>query len=504
MNNINNKNQRFPGEQQSCLQNSYQTDYDKNRNYKSKYYKYKKKYLDIKKNVLNKKAGAYNTSEIIMGLGVCVGVLCLINRRNRINSKDNYITQSINIIRNRPKNFLKDAEINREDVDSGEKLYSNKIYQVFNDKEFELIYKSVFDTFERLQPGSNDYHVIKRVIPKNSKVIFLGDYHSSIHAFIDTILDLKSKGYFDDYWVLKKDCYLVITGDMVDRGPYGIEIMYLIYLLFLNNNKEEYRFFILNGNHEEPSVYSRFGLSLEIENQFKIEENKKSFEQLLTKLPVALFLKSNNDDSKWYQFCHGGIDFYQFGDSDKITDFLKSDLSSINLEIDKGWGFENGFLWSDFTNSNNDNILFGNRPIFPPKMVEKILDTNNIKSIISGHQDLENFGFVYRPSLKDSSNICQSNPSLDYSKFYPKEKDDSLCTLKKIKDSKSGDGSSEHIISMDMAMVIVTSSSTISKLIPKACYGILHMKTDTSVINLLDTCNTSYLNNAAAEPSTCK
>ena len=79
-----------------------------------------------------------------------------------------------------------------------------------------------------------------------------------------------------------------------------------------------------------------------------------------------------------------------------------------------------------------------------------------------------------------------------------------MCTFKKIKNSKSGDGSSQHVINMNMAMVITTSSSTISKSVPKACYGILNLSSNMSTINLLDTCNTRYLRDGTTEPITCK
>lgn len=417
---------------------------------------------------------------------------------------NNPINKAIKLIQTRPKNFYKYLESGKM-LESSLKLYQNEEFHLFNDVEFDEIFESVEKMYENLQPGSNDYYVLKRIIPVNSEVIFLGDYHSSLHALVDSLFDLKSKGYFNDYWVLKRNCYLVCTGDMVDRGPYGVEIIYLLHLLFLNNNKESYRFFILNGNHEEKDIYTHYGLKTEIKHQFKTEDSRESFMRLLTKLPVALFLKNDNPDSKWYQFCHGGIDFQQYGENNIITDFLKSDNMGRNLQINMGGEgqIQNGFLWSDFTNNKMDVIIEGDRPIFPPSLVEEILDDNNILSVISGHQDIENFGFVYRPSLTDNhSNICKLEDEFDYTTYYPKRKPTSLCTLKTIKSLKSGDGKSRHIISMDKAMAITTSSATISKANPKACYGILDIATNVSSINFLDTCNTDYLEKGD-EPKTC-
>ena len=92
------------------------------------------------------------------------------------------------------------------------------------------------------------------IIKKNSKIAFFGDYHSALHSLAECLLDLKNQNFFleEKSWVLKEDEYIIFTGDIVDRGPYGIECLYLLYQLFiLNNYNGKNKVIILNGNHEE-------------------------------------------------------------------------------------------------------------------------------------------------------------------------------------------------------------------------------------------------------------
>ena len=103
---------------------------------------------------------------------------------------------------------------------------------------------------------------------------------------------------------------MVFLGDIVDRGPLGIECLYIIYLLFLINNLEEERVFILNGNHEEKETYSYNEFPEELEKQLN-PDRITDLEQLIRYLPLALFIKIDKENSKWYQFCHGGIDKHQ-------------------------------------------------------------------------------------------------------------------------------------------------------------------------------------------------
>ena len=106
----------------------------------------------------------------------------------------------------------------------------------FNEKE----------DYNSLENKYSNTYVIKQTLPIGSKIIYLGDYHSSAHSLIDIIKNLQYYEILNEKYELKEGYYMVFLGDIVDRGPLGIECLYIIYLLFLINNLIEERVFILN------------------------------------------------------------------------------------------------------------------------------------------------------------------------------------------------------------------------------------------------------------------
>ena len=158
-------------------------------------------------------------------------------------------------------------------------IYKKNYFMLVDLEKIENISYQVINKFKKFhkldEEKDNKGIVIKMILEKNSKIIYFGDYHSSVHSLITSIKNLKKKGILDDRYKLQEDYYIVFLGDLVDRGPYGIELLYIVLLLFLINNVNEYRLIILNGNHEESDIYSRYGLSDEMKYQFNLNQNNK-------------------------------------------------------------------------------------------------------------------------------------------------------------------------------------------------------------------------------------
>ena len=302
-------------------------------------------------------------------------------------------------------------------------IYTLEKYMLVNLEKLDKLIDGVIKIYKNIYPEilnnstniSEDY-IIKKILPSNSKIIYLGDYHSSIHSLIDVIQQLKNNEILNNDYQLIENHYLIFLGDIVDRGPYGIECLYIIYMLFYINNQIDEKVFILNGNHEEKNTYLMYGFNLEMNNQLN-SNLKEKLENLIEYLPLALFIKKNG--SKWYQFCHGGIDYHHtknnflkfFLDDNYNNSIIKLDYDNINLP--------KGFIWSDFCNINSNiyikNNIFGNytnpnfnpidtktgRPFYNNIQIKQILNELNIITIISGHQDKTNYAFL----LKDDNYI---------------------------------------------------------------------------------------------------
>lgn len=325
-------------------------------------------------------------------------------------------------------NFFKDLKEDNKNLeelyaiyndDEHGKIYDEEKYKIVTDEQLDNLIPRIEDLYTKNAEMPGNY-VIKEYLSEKSKVIYLGDYHSSIHSLIIVIQHLQSMNILKDNYELNDNYYIVFLGDIVDRGPYGIECLYIIYLLFYINNQVpfKHKIFVLNGNHEEKHVYKKYGFENEMKNQLNSSMSKYNLEKIIQYLPLALFIKNNdNINAKWYQFCHGGIDIHQIRD-DTIKNFLNSENNSLNNSLNLNYkvGDVMGFLWSDFadyhflddelipnlgnySSRDDPNIMMMdsfNRPVYNDYQVDKVLNDLNIMTIISGHQDLTNYAFILR------------------------------------------------------------------------------------------------------------
>ena len=58
------------------------------------------------------------------------------------------------------------------------------------------------------------------------------DYKKALKAQEEHTKNLQEQNILNENYELATNYYLVFLGDIVDRGPYGIECLYIIYLLF--------------------------------------------------------------------------------------------------------------------------------------------------------------------------------------------------------------------------------------------------------------------------------
>ena len=98
----------------------------------------------------------------------------------------------------------------------------------------------------------------------SERVALIGDLHSSIYALATFLMWCREQDFFDGMAV-KPGRRVVFLGDMVGRGPYGLEIMALVFQL---KAAAPTRVHVLDGNHETRPIYNRDGLSLEISSEY--------------------------------------------------------------------------------------------------------------------------------------------------------------------------------------------------------------------------------------------
>mgnify|MGYP003690069133 CR=1 FL=1 len=253
---------------------------------------------------------------------------------------------------------------------------------------------------------------IKIHISDNSQVVVIGDVHSSFHSLYEIISNLKRDNFFiDDSIVLREDKYIIFTGDLIDYGPYGLEVLWFVFTLFYYNSENV---IILKGNHENFNVYkndSRPNVTFlrQLKEQFNIKseeelkENGEIIMRTIAFLPTVVFLYFRNNI---YQLNHGSINLEVSGyipdtisfkqDESRINNFLKDDSKEF-IYISNN--LNDGLKWGDFYYNPNDHQQYllpkgRGRDKHHINLVKNYLTTNNITGIISGHQDTTSVGLL--------------------------------------------------------------------------------------------------------------
>ena len=145
---------------------------------------------------------------------------------------------------------------------------------------------------------NNDIVFAQKIeFPENARVAIMGDIHSSLHSFVNFIINLVYTGFMNDKLELLPNCYVISLGDLVDRGLYSLEILYLIFSIKCIGNNFD-RLIILNGNHEDETEHSIYGMSgrddggINEYDSHELSQNQQAIiNSTLYYLPAVLFGK---------------------------------------------------------------------------------------------------------------------------------------------------------------------------------------------------------------------
>jgi len=400
---------------------------------------------------------------------------------------------------------MENTKINYMDDD-----VTNDIYNIISKESFNYLSEALLEKFNIIYEGeirSNDIHFVEKIgyytnenvnkngynniLSSDSRIIIIGDIHSSFHSLLHVIETLDNRNFFeknengDTILKLKQNHYIFFLGDMIDRGPYNIEVLYLCFLLqYLNIDivKNTRQVWLINGNHEDfkmnfpinnNNVFP-MGYVNELIHQFKVPDviviyNK--YYKVLHFLPSAIFLKFNE---KTYQLNHGGIDITQIANIEDQYQYLHKILTDeiyFKYSINESSDF--CFKWYDFDN-NDDNDIWNNKTIRSFKELESMkrydyfmkrvkiskkilisyLEKFNIETVISGHQDNTSIGIVERNNENNFEN----------DKVYKDE-------LKTLKENKNNEET--NILVLDPVknlLALTTSLATISKKVNKTIF----------------------------------
>jgi predicted MPP superfamily phosphohydrolase len=348
---------------------------------------------------------------------------------------------------------------------------------------------NILDSFSKfILSNENSSYATKKIIPDDSDIIIIGDIHSSFHSLYQITLHLRSKNCFiENTMKLYPNKYIIFTGDIVDYGPYGLEVLWYILTLLYHN---EDQIIICKGNHEDIRQYShatQIGLNFKIELETQLENEPyitKIITQILTALPTVVFVTFKN---KIYQFNHGSIDLNISGfsyDEKGIFDINKSKLftflnnTKTNLSIDQTYG--NSYKWGDFYynpydptvnayNYKNIDALKIGRPKHHIDLIKQYLKSHNIECIISGHQDTAALGILPVNQILKEKQIDANGDKLIWTEFQ------GMLTTGQINQNNFKKDNYKIILNPGKDTLAVTMSTAVpSKLVNFHTFGILN------------------------------
>ncbi len=282
---------------------------------------------------------------------------------------------------------------------------------------------------DRIHLGAFIYKIDAR---PDEKIICFGDFHGSFHTFLRNIFRLYVLGVLDlseGKYKINDGYKLIFLGDIVDRGDFGLEIIYIITQFIIQNNTNTHQKIILNrGNHEEFNIYSSYGFSNEYTQ--KVGNQDDLFKTFFSYLSSAIVLEQNGTR---YWMSHGGIPYQNSHGNilDINTLFIQSSIAFIENLGNPIFSIPFQIRWNDFHLDNNTIINYRRKNVgykIGTDYLIHFLQTYNIQMIIRGHND----------SLFNSFMFCQNpihhNPMYNRSGALPPdvELDPQIYPLSKV------------------------------------------------------------------------
>lgn len=157
-----------------------------------------------------------------------------------------------------------------------------------------------------VQDQKERFYAEKLSLHEKDRVVFHGDFHGDIHSLHQELEQLEQQGILKQgsFELADKNCYLAFLGDYVDRGNYGLEVLYTLFRLKMAN---PHNVVIVRGNHEDLQICNHYGFQNEFEKKCgKDKERYKKIAQFYALLPVVAYIGHENN---YLQCCHGGLEY---------------------------------------------------------------------------------------------------------------------------------------------------------------------------------------------------
>lgn len=164
----------------------------------------------------------------------------------------------------------------------------------------------------------------------------------------------------------------LFLGDYVDRGPFSIEVITLLFSLHLLYPD---KVSLLRGNHESRPVNMQYGFYFECSRRFSVNLYE-TFQHAFHCMPVCAIV------GKRIICMHGGI-------SEDLKTMDQFDLFERPCDV-PDLGMISDLCWADPVHTISDGMYAesprGAGRLFGPKAVEDFLDRHNLDLVVRAHQ----------------------------------------------------------------------------------------------------------------------
>lgn len=298
----------------------------------------------------------------------------------------------------------------------------------------------------------------------NDSIALRGDMHGDIHSLLSFLRSLQAKGHTskeNGFKITNPNLKVIFLGDYVDRGIYGVEVIYTI-LRFKLANPEQV--ILIRGNHEDLMLSAQFDFNDELRHKFIDTQGNytirilRKLRKLYETLPLVAYVGCAENESliHYVQCCHGGIEVgfnpqellaspdhitYQLlGELQQITECeklqnlvpvdsfnsLRDHCQNIRPTKPVSKEFLNGFMWSDFQHDSLAPFEFiSNRGFcYSKELSEAILQiassaTHTVSGIFRAHQHVLSNDDPLMQQMLSSYGVARLWSQNNSSSFHP-------------------------------------------------------------------------------------
>ena len=283
---------------------------------------------------------------------------------------------------------------------------------------------SAYKDDKNISELKNKSEIIYNLFENEKKIIIIGDNHGSFHSFFRIILRLYIKKIIRPGYKLKDNYKLILLGDILDRGNYATEILFILFNLMVNNNTEDnLNVIIIRGNHEVEDQYGHYFFQNELKIKLKSipDYNIKKTEDLITEFfkfcPSAIILKHFNTR---YWLCHGGFPINFIKKESFLSQFFKKNKSiEQNINIEPDITYIDDIIYKKISlkikNKNNDNFIYVNNQ---DNLSSEIRwnDFNTINNSVCSHRNPD-YSFYDRTKLNCKIKVIGRTDLLNFLEY---------------------------------------------------------------------------------------